>query len=343
MVLRTCVQPIETWPSFEWPAGRLLLFPLTLPGGYKPLQQARLLREMMEKDADLPPGSRRIEPSDVLCVRLHEDCLTHPRAWGSDRLPDYNATWSFLREFGSRFRGVLVGQQLGVELSYRHCWGTWRGNAAGNVTAIAGFVREVGNDLREIGVTPWFSPMDWDVAQDAHEGDLRMLTALNEVGATAYIACGYTLVPGAYVKPEPVLMIGDQLRAQCKWTGLGWRLPELGEDLPVMRDYLQRGNFWSGLCGRAGLNNGNIQRLTAYGFKGFATKFEEFERAPMLAGLGEWWTDDWSWPLLRLRVSGSYTYRDHTHHQGELFMPGDRRERTYLLSIGGEHPIFEEV
>jgi hypothetical protein len=146
--------------------------------------------------------------------------------------------------------------------------------------------------LRDMGVKPVFLPMDWEMLQDWRFGGGRLLDALNDLEAPAYIACGYTLVPGAFVKEGPFESPrGEHLRALSQWSGKGWRDPAPDEDFPDFRAYLQAGQFWSGLCGIDGIRAGNIEKLTAFGFKGFATKLNEpwwieeleKERGP------EWW------------------------------------------------------
>jgi len=295
MVLNVSVHHPTSWPWTAWPTGggtggRLLFLPngfpteeMNVPGG-----QALAVRRAMEVSAG-NPALRQINQTDVLCLLLYEDNLIHPIPRGMARRVDYEETLALIRELGSTVGGIMVGNQLGTEISYRHMHGTWRGDAVANCTAIAEFVREVGHTLRDAGAKPVFGVMNWDIIQDAYKGDQRILAALNEVEATNYIACGYAMVPGAYIKPG-LDEFGDHLRWQSELTGGGWSLPYIGEDFNVLGHYLHAGRFWSGLCGLTGIRSGNLQVLSDYGFKGFATKIQPSEQIELIEMLGpNWW------------------------------------------------------
>lgn len=293
MVCCTFTNPPDHWPWQCWDGGRLLLQVSSLPVDYlaQPGLQANLLRGALQREATFPePEFRCLRLTDVVAVQLYKDCLTHPRPRGATPLPDYEETLVAMYEMGPHIGGFMVGNQLGLELSYRHCYGSWRGDAVANCTAIAEFVREVGNLIHNLGTTPFFSIMNWDIIQDAYKGGRRILAALNEVEATNYIACGYAMVPGAYIKPG-LDETGDHLRWQSELLGRGWRLPDEGEDFPVLQDYLGSGYFWSGLCGLTGIMAGNMQILGDYGFRGFATKMQPSEQQELIEALGpDWWT-----------------------------------------------------
>ena len=300
MVIRRIVLLPYAWRTlaYKWPAGCWYPLPLQFPGGgldskgeFTPWG---CQRECLEGKFRGQEGPETIADSltdkDILTVQLHYD-MTHPdhmMATGMERLPDYDDTMGLVRDIGPGLRGVLVGNQGGTELSYRHMYGAWRGNAVGNCTAVAEYILSVGGMLRDMGVTPWFAAMDWDILQDAYKGDRRILKALNSVGGTNYVACGYGSVPGAYIKPN-LPYIGDQLRWQSALLGNAWRIPKDGEEFPVLRDYLQAGNFWCGLCGPAGIRAGNIETLSAYGYKGFITGIVPDEVPKLAEELGEDW------------------------------------------------------
>jgi hypothetical protein len=284
MVLRTFAYPAQNYPWCEWPCGRFLLLPLALPREHK--DDLYIQRRVLYGVTDC------LTEKDILSLALFQNKSRQPygQAW-FEPLPDYEDTLALIKEIGPGLRGVAIGQQ-GVELSYRYLYHAWDGDAIGNICACTDFVKRVGGMLRDMGVKPVFLPMDWDVLQDWRFGGGRLLDVLNDLEAPAYVACGYTLVPGAFVKEaffeSPR---GEQLRALSQWSGKGWRDPAPDEDFPDFRAYLQAGQFWSGLCGIDGIRAGNIEKLTAFGFKGFATKLDEpwwieeleKERGP------EWW------------------------------------------------------
>jgi hypothetical protein len=190
---------------------------------------------------------------------------------------------ALLREIGPGIRGIMVGNDQGVELSHRYLYYGWQGDARGNIMACANYVENVGGMLRDMGVAPFFAPMDLDILQDCYLCGGRLKDALESVGATAYVACGYTMVSGAYSKVDPQLT-GEVMEAQRLWSGRDDHFPEL-------RDYLQAGPFWSGLCGMDGIRAGNVEKLGAYGFSGFATKLED-EWLPILSSErgARWWS-----------------------------------------------------
>jgi len=273
MVKRTVVHSPEHYPWVDWPAGRLLLAPISRAPDYA----TGTMPERIRKVAD------NIGPDDVLAVCLYEDMLESHRK-DLNQLPDYDESIALIRDIGPHIGGIMVGNQLGLELSYRHFYDSWRGDAIGNISDIAQFIRRVGGMLRDMGVMPWFAAMDWDVLQDAYHAHRMMLNALNEVEAANFVACGYTMVPKAYVKPGP-LMEGHQIGAQLRWSRRS-----NADDFPVLREYIQDGNFWSGLCGITGIQAGNIEILGGHGFKNFATKIQEEWKEPLIAERGEeWW------------------------------------------------------
>ncbi len=302
MVLRKVTFPPYAWPTYAWPAGCWYVMPamfapdyglnnrgaFTLNGCQRELLEGRLRgQEVRDTVEDI------LTDKDILSLRLHYDVTFPGReiGTGADRLPDYKDTLELIKRIGPRLRGVLIGNQAGTELSYRHMWGAWRGNAIGNVTAVADYILRVGEMLRDMDVTPWFATMDWDILQDAYKGGGKILEALEEVGATNYVACGYASVPGAYIKPI-FPHAGDHMRWQSALSARGWTLPEDGEDFPVLRDYLRAGNFWCGLCGPEGIRAGNIETLTAYGYKGFITRIPPKEVSALARELGDdWWAD----------------------------------------------------
>jgi hypothetical protein len=273
MIKRKVTHAPECYPWVKWPAGRLLLAPVS----QKPAYETGSMSECIRKVAD------DLGPNDILAVRLYDDVLETARK-SMDRLPDYDESIALIRDIGPHIGGVMVGNQLGLELSYRHFYNSWRGDAIGNISDISEFIRRVGGMLRDMGVTPWFAAMDWDALQDAYHAHRMMLAALTEVGAVNWIACGYTMVPGAYVKKDKALE-GHQIGAQLRWSRRN-----KPDDLPVIREYLQAGNFWSGLCGIDGIRGGNIELLESYGFKGFATRIEPCEEEDLIIERGdEWW------------------------------------------------------
>lgn len=283
MVLRTYACTSDNYPWCEWPAGRVLLMPLALAPGHE--DEIGMQRKLVSSIVDC------LGEKDILALSLFRNKARQPygQSW-LEPLPDFDDVLALIREVGPGLRGVMIGQQGGVELSYRYLYHAWNGDAVGNICACSDFVKKVGGMLRNMGVTPFFAPMDWDILQDAYLCDGRMLKALHEVGATAWVACGYTLVSGAFVKEGDFeCPRGEHLRAQSQWAGRGWRDPEPDEDFPVLRDYLQAGPFWSGLCGIDGIRGRNIETLGAYGFSGFATKLQEPWLPELAAERGPFW------------------------------------------------------
>ena len=258
MILRTasCTSTAARWPS--WPAGRLILLPLHLAPGHEddPEVQRKVLYAMAGDLTD----------KDVVSLRLFRDKprMVYGESW-VEPLPDFENTIAMLREIGPGLRGIMVGNQLGVELSHRYLYHGWRGDARGNIMACSNYVENVGGMLREMDVTPFFAPMDFDILQDCHLADWRLHAALNRVGATAYVACGYTMIAGAFVKVHPEL-VGEPMRAHEEWSE---------GDCSRLGQYLRSGSFWSGLCGIDGIRGGTVETLTGAGFSGFATKLED--------------------------------------------------------------------
>lgn len=298
MVIRKVTLPPYTWRAYAWPAGCWYPIPalflergLDSSGAFAIWGCQRECLEGRLRGQESPDTiADTLTDKDILTVKLHYD-VTHPDHLvpsGMERLPDYEDTMALLNEVGPRLRGVLIGNQAGMELSYRHMYGAWRGNAIANVAAVAEYILSVGGMLRDMGIRPWFAAMDWDILQDAYKGDGRMLRALDSVGATNYVACGYASVPGAYIK-HPFPYKGDHLRWQSALLGQGWRLPEEGQEFPLLRDYLREGNFWCGLCGPEGIRAGNMELLSAYGYKGFITRIPLEEGPKLTEELGEGW------------------------------------------------------
>ena len=291
MVRRTFLcNPIH-YPYCEWPGGRLLLMP---PGPVGNLDQEA--PPFSQSGALLDGGEsaviENLGPSDILGVQLFYNQMAPVRArdCGVQFLPDYKDTLRLVRMAAERGVGILAGNQHGVELSYRHAYGGWRGDARGNLRAIANFIEYVGMVLHVAGAEKlFFAVMDWDVLQELRRDKWIVRDALNDVGATNWIACGYTLVPGCYVKPDPLLN-GDQLRYQSQMMGWGFQDLEPDAALPHLREYLSAGHFWSGLGGYKGIRAGNIERLTDYGFKGFSTRLKAEELQLLIDDRGpRWW------------------------------------------------------
>ena len=293
MVRRTFLcRPIH-YPYCEWPGGRLLLMP---PGPVGNLDQEA--PAFSQFNALTEGGESAIietlGPGDILAVQLFYNQMAPGRArdCGVQFLPDYKGTLRLVQMAAARRVGILVGQQHGVELSYRHAYGGWRGDARGNLRAIREFILNTSEILRGVGVEKlFFAVMDWDVLQELRRDKWIVRDALNEVGATNWIACGYTLVPGCYVKPDTTgLLNGDQLRHQSQMMGWGFQDLAPDADLPHLREYLSAGHFWSGLGGDKGIRAGNIERLTAYGFKGFSTRLKAEELQLLIDDRGpRWW------------------------------------------------------
>ena len=239
----------------EWPHGRMI-WPVAQHTEAKVGVQETLLRE----------GG--FGANDVLGIRLYQGCLQPGPVPPRDMLPvpDFRQVAEVLREVGPGLRGVVVGNQ-GYELSYRHHYGNWDGNWKGNLGDCREFMLRAGGLLREMGIQPFFALMDWELLQDAYRGDGILLETLEELDAINYVHNGHTLVPGAYVLDDP--RFGDQMRWQSREEGRGWRLWKPGEDLTVMRDYLLRGRFWSGVGGPEGVLAGNLTVMYEFGFSGF--------------------------------------------------------------------------
>ena len=258
MILRTasCISNTPRWP--EWPAGRLVLLPCHLAPGHEndPQHQRRLLYAM----------AGDLMPNDVVALRLFEDMprMDYGESW-AETLPDFENTLALLREIGPNIRGVMVGNQSGVEVSHRYLYNGWRGDARGNIMACANYVENVGGMLRDLGVAPFFAPMDLDILQDCYLCDWKLHAALNRVQATSYVACAYTMIPGAYSKVDPQIT-GEVMEAHHQFAG---------GDFGPLREYLGSGQFWSGLCGRDGIAAGNVEILSSWGFSGFATKLPD--------------------------------------------------------------------
>lgn len=330
MVYLTTSGPAEAWGG--WPLGRLayLTNPEREPA---PGEQIAALERLAEF----------AKPGDVIGIRLFRGSLdqTLCPSLEPERLPEYDDLLAVMREAAGLVRGWLIGSQ-GYEVSFRHLFGAWRGNAGRNINAICAFVQRAADAIAGSGGELFVAPMDFDVIQDAYRTGGRLAAMLAKHNATAYVACGYTLVPGAWVKRHRDIH-GDCLRWQSELSGRGFRAPTPGEKFPVLKGYLRAGNFWSGLGGETGVRAGNIQLLSAYGFKGFSTHVSTEAIASLNRDFDGWNHDGWDEKLLRLRVNGSYSYRGRTYRQGQPFLPRDRKERGYLLSIGGEHPIFEQM
>jgi hypothetical protein len=258
MILRTagCIYSTPRWT--QWPAGRLIHLPIHLAPGHEddPCHQRKVLYAMAGDLTD----------KDVVALALFRDktFMGYGKSW-VEPLPDFENTMALLREIGPSIRGVIVGNQDGVEVSYRYLYHGWQGDAIGNILACSDYVKNVGGMLRDMGVTPFFSPMDFDILQDCYLAEWRMKRALDEVGATAVVSCGYTMIPGAFVKECPIIT-GEVMQAHLEWSE---------GDCSGLGEYLRSGSFWSGLCGRDGIRGGNVETLTAAGFSGFATKLIE--------------------------------------------------------------------
>ena len=259
----------------EWQYGRLIW--MTKHDDEPPTGlQVALLREPLESE-----GTPKLMPQDVLGIRLYQGCLEPGPPPPRRMLPraDYDETMALLAAIGPPLRGVVVGNQ-GYELSYRHFHGNWDGDWKGNLADCREFMLRAGGLLREMGIQPFFALMDWDILQDAYRGNGMLLDTLNDLDAINYIACGYACTPGAWVKPHE-RQCGDQMRWQSREMGRGWRMNESGEELPVLRDYLHRGRFWSGLSGPKGILAGNIAVMYEFGFSGFATGVAGGSLAPV--------------------------------------------------------------
>ena len=251
----------------EWPHGRMI-WPVPLHTEPKTGFQEALLRE----------GG--FGSQDVLGIRLYQGCLEPgpppPRAL----LPllDFNQIIAALRDVGPDLRGVVIGNQA-YELSYRHHHGNWDGDWKGNLNDCREFMLRVGGLLRELGIQPIFSYMDWELLQDAYKGDGLLLETLKQLDAINYVHTGHAIVPGAFVADDP--RFEDQLRWQSREEGRGWRLWRPGDDLPTIRDYLSRGCFWSAVGGPEGVLAGNIALMYEFGFSGFVVE------TPRLGLVGE--------------------------------------------------------
>jgi hypothetical protein len=282
MVLVTMNHDPANYPWIDWELGdgRLMMATATLSD-----EQAHIPGFQVER---LKNVLTSLTERDILTVRLYEDVLLHPRKSGIEKLPDFDETFALIRDIGPSLRGVMVGNQLTCEVSYRHAWGSWRSHAQGNCRAVTEFIRGVGEMFREIGVAPVFGAMDWEVIQDAYHAHRVIRQALIDVDAVNYVACLYTCVPGAWVKPYDFLN-GDQLRYLSQLSGRGFRLAEPHEEFPVLREYLEGGPFWAGLGGIDGVRRGNVETLTAYGVKAFATKLEPADIETLKVERGEWW------------------------------------------------------
>jgi hypothetical protein len=262
VVKRTIVHYPDAYPWLEWPTGRLLLMPLTLGSRHpvEPSMQTRALTQLVRDN---------LSKGDVLSMALYHEAM---QTGTLQELPDYAETVAIMRDVAPRLGGVMIGQEGGVELSFRYRYPHWTrddpAGAVGNCLDCAEFIRRVGSLVRECGGTPWFAPMDWDLLQDCYKGGGRIRDALAEVGAVCWTACAFSLVPGAHVKAHPTL-VGEQLATHRRWAGR----PD--GDLPDFRDYLQSGHFWAGLGGIDGIRGGNIEALSGYGFEGFCTKMQE--------------------------------------------------------------------
>ena len=272
MVKRTVVNKVNEYPWVEWPGGRLLLAALNPMEGITQCEQfTPLVIGNLSKD-------------DVLCLQLFEEAKDVD---GVVERGDYNDVLALIDDVGPRVGGILIGQELGVELSFRYKFEHWMKPdphiAADNMNMCADFIRRVGDLLRPRGATPFFAPMDWEILQDAYKANGIMRNALASVGATAFVACAYTLVPGCYVKPDP-LMKKEHMQIQRKWS-------KRHDDYPVLKAYLRSGNFWAGLGGIDGIRGGNIEKLSEYGFKGFATKLptQEIQDALVAERGVDWW------------------------------------------------------
>lgn len=294
MVLRTIIYSPFLWPCCQWEGGRLFLLPAEL--GADADRHWGLQREVLTARSRLTgrPAQDELGPKDVLALRLYYDSLAagHHLKHGFEPLPDYEQTMELIRDVGPRVRGILIGNQGLCELSYRNMHGSWHApnkHARANIAACADFVRRVGTLVREAGATPFFAAMDWDILQDCYIAGGELREALNDVDAINFVACGYAMIPGAFIKSD-LPEREEHLNAQrILARGTEEEAPG-GDDFPVLRDYLRGGNFWSGLCRAKGIRAGNIEKLSAYGFKGFATKLAEHELWRLAKEFGEnWW------------------------------------------------------
>lgn len=272
MILRTasCISSTPRWP--KWPAGRLILLPCHLADGREdePRHHRKVLYAMAEE----------LQPEDVVAVDLFRDMrrMAYGEAW-VEPAPGFADTLALVKEIGPHIRGVMSGNTFGVELSYRYLYNTWRGDARGNIMACANYVNNVGGMLRDLSVAPFFAPMDLDILQDAYLCDWKLHAALNRVGATSYVACAYTMIPGAYSKADPQIT-GEVMEAHHRFGG---------GDFGPLQQYLASGQFWSGLCGLDGICAGNVEVLSSWGFKGFATKLQDEWLPEIATGRGDRW------------------------------------------------------
>lgn len=273
MIHRICTGPPYSW--YEWPDGKLIWL---TPHDRDPFPG--------EQRGILEAGADKLGPKDVIGIRLFHGCLLPgpEPPLKEKRLSDYDDTIALIRELSPVGVGWLLGQQ-GHELSYRHHFGNWNGDAGKNLRHISEFMKKGADLLYGLGATHiYFATMDWDLLQDAYRGGRVVLRALNETKATNYCACGYTMVPGTYTKPH-VLHKGQQLRWQYKRLDLD---PAKKAELPTIEDYLHEGKFWTGLCGKPGIEAGNIQRLSEYGFSGFASHLTDQDVRDLDATMEGW-------------------------------------------------------
>lgn len=272
MVKRTVVNKPESYPWIDWPAGRLLLSPIAPDG------------DVPAREKFTPFVIENLSKNDVLSLSLFYDAKD---TWDLQELPSYADTLDLIAEIGPRVGGIMIGQELGVELSFRYRFDHWLGSDPRpgycNMEMCADFIKRVGGLLRDRGAVPFFAPMDWEILQDVYRGRGMMRDALNSVGGTAYVACAYTIVPDCFIKNHPIL-IGEHLQVQRRWS-------KQSDNFPKLRAYLKSGSFWAGLGGIDGIRGGNIEKLSDYGFSGFSTKMPtqeiidalEAERGP------GWW------------------------------------------------------
>jgi len=191
--------------------------------------------------------------ADVLHMPRYYGTLIQAPPLPERLLDDYAASMRTLKALAPHVGGILIGNQ-GPELGYRHI----TNDPLQSIHLTCEFIKRIAEIVREAGYIPFFAPMDWDIIADCYQAGWKMLETLDDVEATTICFCGFSMFFDAYCDRKQPLMC-NQLKVIQGFEG---------QDEPaILMEYIQQGNFWTGINGRDGLIHGNDRVLTAAGFK----------------------------------------------------------------------------
>lgn len=228
--------------------------------GYEPGRVIILNQyDLSEGTGEILDGTEeKIGERDILYVPLYKGNVhgdTTPSDGFPERLECYDHNLDFIRNFGKRFGGVLVGN-IGPEISFKHLFLYGEDGRNSVLRKTREFIKEVGDVVAGAGAKPCFPLIDWDLAADCYFGGAVCQDVVNDLNGTLVCFCGFNLFG---LDDRKIPCPGDACWNFCpRQEESPWK--ELSEYISGFKESISGVNFIEGL------DNGNDVALNDHGF-----------------------------------------------------------------------------